>query len=779
MNSDNLSTQSTKRRLVVTSALPYANGPIHIGHLVEYIQTDVWVRFQRLLGHECWYFCADDAHGTAIMLKARELGCTPEQLIEQVGREHLRDFEGFNIRFDQWHSTHSQENRVLVERFWQKLTAKNLVQRKTITRLYDPVEKQFLSDRMIVGACPECRSPDQYGDSCENCGASYEPDQLIDAKSIFGAAPIPRQTEHFFFDLPALEHTLRRWLDEAQLQTAVLRKIEEWLDAGLRPWDITRDAPYFGFKVPDHPDQYFYVWVDAPIGYMAASMAWSAAHGHDNEEFWRSDSPCELHHFIGKDIAYFHILFWPALLSGADLRLPTRVHCHGFLTYNGQKMSKSRGTLIEARQWLRHYDPEYLRYYLAAKLNGEVEDIDFNLEDFHRRINADLVGKLFNVAARCSRLLHQHFGGQLAADTFDAQWLASVLDDQPELQAACEQRNTNRFIRQIIDKTDQINTFLQTHKPWLLVKTEHSANAQGVLSDALAAFRALMIWLSPIMPDHCRRALAQFGEDITELSWNDATQLPCAVHLRPFEHLGKRLDDAAMSRFNREVDDQGQDRPDGRKSPAAVDSTSHTGSATAQAAVKPDSHAYTSDESVTSTAVPGTGTSATRASASDAKANGVQASGKTVAGARASNKTASGAATSGAAASIVATAGAKASGAEAADKEDDGLIDIGQFARIDMRVARIDKAEQIEGADKLLRLQLDIGGEQRTVLAGIRQWYSCDDLNGRLVVMVRNLKSRKTRFGISEGMVLAATGADGVPHLISPDQGATPGMRLS
>ena len=470
------------RQILVTSALPYANGPIHIGHLVEYIQTDVWVRYQKLLGHTCLYFCADDAHGTPVMLKAKQVGIDPEKLIETINKEHAQDFADFHIEFDQWHSTHSPENQAMVEKIWARLQKKNLIVKQTITQLYDPKEKLFLSDRMILGTCPKCQAKEQYGDACEKCGASYEPTQLLEPRSIFGTTPITRQTEHLFFDLAKLKDVIEQWIDKAQLQTAIVNKLQEWLTTGLKMWDISRDAPYFGFPIPDNPGKYFYVWLDAPIGYIAASLAWSERHQHNNEEFWAPDSPFELHHFIGKDIAYFHTLFWPALLHAADLRLPTRVHCHGFLTFNGQKMSKSRGTLVQARDWLSHFDAEYLRYYLTAKLNGGVEDIDFSLEDFQQRINADLIGNLFNIASRCSRLLHQYFSGKLSDQPFDQGWLDSVLKNSEELQESYAVRNTNRLIREMTQRVDQINLYLQEHKPWKLAKeAERAKDATGHL----------------------------------------------------------------------------------------------------------------------------------------------------------------------------------------------------------------------------------------------------------------------------------------------------------
>ena len=675
-----------KRRLLVTSALPYANGPIHIGHLVEYIQTDIWVRFQRLVGNECLYFCADDAHGTAIMLKARELGIEPEELIERTGEEHLRDLRSFGVEFDHWHNTHSPQNQEEVEAFWDKITEKGLIQQQTITQLYDPKEKQFLSDRMVRGTCPHCKALDQYGDSCEVCGSSYEPSELIDPRSIFGSDVERRETEHLFFNLPQLQDWLRGWLKKAPLQASVANKIEEWWEDGLRAWDISRDEPYFGFAIPGHPGKFFYVWVDAPIGYIATSKAWAQLNGRDNQEFWGIGSDWELHHFIGKDIAYFHILFWPALLFAADRRLPTNVHCHGFLTFEGQKMSKSRGTLIEASQWRKHFDVGYLRYYLAAKLGGDIEDIDFSLGDFRNRVNADIVGKLFNIASRCVRLLQRDFGGRLSDKPHDELWLEQTLSKDYKLKDAYEKRNTNRMIRLIFDRIDAINGYLQCHRPWNPPKQD-AARAQGILSDALCAFRAMAIWLSPILPEHSRRALELFGEELAQQGWEDARRHPWGIKLQPYKHIARRIDEKQVARFEYEV---------------------------VEANAEGSSDKRQSDEV----------------------------------------------------------------GRVVTSSKDPEQIDIDHFGSVDLRVARVLEANLVEGADRLLSLYLDVGGGTRTVLAGIRQWYTPEQLKGRLVVMVLNLKPRQTRFGLSEGMVLAATGEDNTPHLVAPDEGAKPGMRL-
>ncbi|MGB7290195.1 MAG: methionine--tRNA ligase [Candidatus Macondimonas sp.] len=688
------------RRILVTSALPYANGPIHLGHLVEYIQTDIWVRFQRMRGHECLYVCADDAHGTPIMLKAQQNGVEPEQLIQQVWDDHTRDFARFGIGFDYYHTTHSAENRHFAERIYTRLRDTDHIARRTIRQAYDPVKEMFLPDRFIKGECPRCGAADQYGDSCEVCGATYTPSDLKNPVSaLSGAVPVERESEHYFFQLADFEAVLRDWIDRGALQPAVRHKLDEWFEAGLSDWDISRDAPYFGFEIPDAPGKYFYVWLDAPIGYMASFQALcnrreaqGAALAFD--DFWAPESTAELYHFIGKDIAYFHTLFWPAMLHGAGFRMPTAVFAHGFLTVNGQKMSKSRGTFIRAETFARHIEPEYLRYYFAAKLGSEVEDIDLNLEDFAARVNADLVGKLANIASRCAGFITKRFDGRLAKVLISDQdplrdvghvdpITMELVQQADRIAELYEQREYAKAIRQIMALADSVNAFIDQKKPWELAKDPiHAGHLHIVASIALNCFRILVIYLKPVLPQ-----LAEQTEtflNLPPLTWTDsASLLPAGHRIQPYRHLATRVEPAALEAL-------------------AADSRE-----LASSPVMPKV------ESVADAAV----------------------------------------------APIAPTIG------------------IEEFTRIDLRIARIVEAQAVEGADKLLRLTLDLGSEQRTVFAGIKSAYRPEDLVDRLTVMVANLAPRKMKFGLSEGMVLAAGDGKGI-FLLAPDAGATPGMRV-
>ena len=667
------------RQILVTSALPYANGPIHLGHLVEYIQTDIWARFQRLRGHRCYYVCADDAHGTPIMLRAESEGLTPEELIERVGREHRADFADFHIGFDNYHSTHSEENRRLAELIYRRLREGGYIVTRTITQLYDPVREMFLPDRYIKGECPRCGAPDQYGDHCEVCSATYSPTELKNPVSVVsGAAPVTRESEHYFFQLGKFADWLREWTAAGHVQPEIRRKLEEWFAGGLKDWDISRDAPYFGFEIPDAPGKYFYVWLDAPIGYMASfKHLCERTPDLDFDDWWAADSRAELYHFIGKDIAYFHTLFWPAMLHGAGFRKPDAVWCHGFLTVNGQKMSKSRGTFITARTYLRHLDPEYLRYYFAAKLGPGIDDLDLNLDDFMQRVNADLVGKVVNIASRCAGFISKRFAGRLAPALAEPELYAEFTAAAGDIAAAYEGRDFNRAVREIMALADRANQYIDEKKPWVLAREAgREAEVQAVCTMGLNLFRALMIYLKPVLP-----AMAEAVEsflDIPPLTW-DHLRTPVTDHvINPFKPLMTRIDPARVEAM---VADSRQDLA-------------------AQPAAAPD----TGEEKVET-------------------------------------------------------------------------ITIDDFARIDLRVARVTRAETVEGADKLLRLTLDLGGETRTVFAGIKGAYAPADLEGRLVVMVANLKPRKMRFGVSEGMVLAA-GDGGGPFLIGPDDGAAPGMKV-
>lgn len=494
---------TTTRKMLVTSALPYANGHLHLGHLVEHIQTDIWVRTHKMLGHQCISVCGDDAHGTPIMLKAEQLGLTPEALTAQMQQSHERDFAAFHIDYDCYHTTHSVENQALAVNIYTKLQARGDIVKKTISQAYDPLKEMFLPDRFVKGTCPKCGALDQYGDSCESCGATYAPTDLLDAVSaISGAKPIEKESEHYFFDLPRYEQLLKDWTRNGHLQTEVANKLDEWFTAGLKQWDISRDAPYFGFAIPGTVDKYFYVWLDAPIGYMASFKKYCETHQVSFDEFWAKDSTTELYHFVGKDIVYFHALFWPAILAGSDHRLPTAIYTHGFLTVDGQKMSKSRGTFIEVRQYLAHLHPEYLRYYFAAKLNGRVDDLDLNFADFTNRVNADLVGKVVNIASRCAGFINKRFDNQLSSALLEPQLYQDICLARETVVDAFVQRDYARAIRHIMECADRINQYIDTNKPWALAKTpENMPAVQAICTMGLNLFRVLMTYLKPVLPE--------------------------------------------------------------------------------------------------------------------------------------------------------------------------------------------------------------------------------------------------------------------------------------
>ncbi|MFW5454372.1 methionine--tRNA ligase [Thioalkalivibrio sulfidiphilus] len=668
------------RQILVTSALPYANGPIHLGHLVEYIQTDIWVRFQRMGGHRCIYVCADDAHGTPIMLKARAEGIEPEELIERIGHEHRADFAGFHVAFDQYHSTHSPENQHFAELIYTRLRDGGHIARRTIRQAYDPKAGMFLPDRFIKGECPKCGAADQYGDSCEACGATYAPTDLKNPVSaISGATPVEKESEHYFFKLADFEQFLRAWTGSGSLQPEIRNKLNEWFKAGLTDWDISRDAPYWGFEIPDAPGKYFYVWLDAPIGYMASFKRYCEGHGLDFDAWWSPDSQAELYHFIGKDIAYFHTLFWPAMLTGAGFRAPTAVFCHGFLTVNGQKMSKSRGTFIKARTYLDHLNPEYLRYYFAAKLGSGVDDIDLSLDDFIARVNSDLVGKVVNIASRCAGFIHKRFNGQLADSLPDADLYQRFARSRDEIAKLFEAREFGQAMREIMALADVANQYIDEHKPWVLAKQEGMEDrVQAVCTQGLNLFRVLMTYLKPVLP-----AMAEKAEgflNVAPLAWNHVAEPLLAHRINPFEPLMTRVDPDAVARL--------------------------------QEASREDLTAATAPKQ-------------------------------------------------------------ELEGGPIAQE-----IGIEDFGKIDLRVARIVKAEHVEGADKLLRLSLDLGGEMRQVFAGIKSAYDPADLEGKLTVMVANLAPRKMKFGMSEGMVLAAGPGGKELFILNPDDGARPGMRV-
>jgi methionyl-tRNA synthetase len=675
-----------RRKILVTSALPYANGPLHVGHIIEAVQTDIWVRFQKLRGHDCVYCCADDAHGTPIMIRAQAEGLTPEALIERTAAEHQRDYAGFLIRFDHFHSTHSPENRRFTHELYALLRDAGYITRRRVSQAYDEQAGMFLPDRYVRGTCPRCQSPDQYGDSCEVCGSTYTPAELIDPVStLSNSRPVWRDSEHLFFRLGMFESMLREYVAGRSLQDAVRAKLGEWFAAGLQDWDISRDAPYFGIEIPDAPGKFFYVWFDAPIGYIASFEAWRARHGGSFDEYWKSETATELYHFIGKDISYFHTLFWPAVLHGAQYRRPTAVFAHGFLTINGQKMSKSRGTFITARRYLERLPPEPLRYYFAAKLGSGIEDIDFNLADFVARTNSDLVGKLVNIASRCAGFIER--GGGMLADALPDPALYAEFSGAAEgIAALYEAREYGAAVREIMELADRANRYVDAHKPWNLAKDPaHAGAVRAIATQGLNLFRVLMSYLTPVLPQ-ISAAAGEFLDAPFE-AWNAIQQPLLGRAIRPYRPLAVRLDPAAVASL-----------------------------------VEPDV-----------VAAPAAGAPVT----------------------------------AGAAASPSASSGAAAS------------IGIEEFARLDLRIARVQQAALVEGSDKLLRLTLDLGADARTVFSGIRSSYTPEALIGRLVIVVANLQPRKMRFGLSEGMVLCASGGGGDVFMLSPDSGAEPGMRVS
>jgi len=673
------------RKILVTSALPYANGSIHLGHLVEYIQTDIWVRFQKMRGMDCTYVCADDAHGTAIMLKAEQLGHSAEQQIANVKAEHEADFAAFNIAFDNYHSTHSEENRELSNMIYGRLKANGHIATRSITQAYDPEKQLFLADRYIKGTCPKCKTDDQYGDNCEKCGATYSPMDLINPKSaISGATPVAKDSEHFFFTLPEFSDFLKGWTRAGHLQDEVANKMAEWLDAGLQAWDISRDAPYFGFEIPGEPGKYFYVWLDAPIGYIASLKNLLDKTGGDWEEYWKPDSTAEVYHFIGKDIVNFHALFWPAMLHSANLRTPTKICVHGFLTVNGTKMSKSRGTFINARTYLDHLNPEYLRYYFAAKLTSAVDDIDLNLEDFIQRVNSDLVGKVVNIASRTAKIIN-NAGGVLATEIADQALWQQFVDGGETIANYYESRDYSKAMREIMALADAANEYIATQEPWKLAKQAGAeAQTQAVCTLGINMFRALLTYLKPVLPALTKDAEQFLGET---LSWNAPVSFRAGEKINEFKPLLTRVE---------------KDK---------VDAMIEAG------------------KEALATVAPQFQEKAQEKAASDVEPIAVE-------------------------------------------------IDFNDFAKVDLRVALIANAEHVEGSDKLLRLTLDLGGETRNVFSGIKSAYKPEDLVGKLTVMVANLKPRKMKFGMSEGMVLAAGPGDKEIYLLEPNNGAKPGQRV-
>ena len=665
-----LNNTMTKRQILVTSALPNANGSIHLGHLMEHIQTDIWVRFQRMRGHQCIYVCADDTHGTAIMLKADEQGITPEALIAAIKAEHEADFADFLISHDNFYSTHSSENQEYSALIYNRLKEAGYIRVKTVDQLYDPERKLFLADRFIVGACPRCRAEGQYGDNCENCGATYDATDLIEPRSkISGAKPVLKQSTHFFFALSEFTDYLRQWTRSGTLQEQVANKLAEWVDTGLQDWDISRDAPYFGFEIPGETGKYFYVWLDAPVGYMASFKNYCEQHENLSfDDFWQEGSSCEVHHFIGKDIINFHALFWPAILSSAGFRTPSRVHAHGFVTVNGLKMSKSRGTFINARTWLDHLNPEYLRYYFAARLNSTVDDLDINLDDFIQRVNSDLVGKVINIASRCAGFINRQFDNELSAQP-GTHLVEKLAARQDQIAEYYEAGDYSKGIREIMAMADRANRYIDEHKPWIMVRQENQrTQVQQVCSDGINLFRVIMTYLKPVMPALAAKAETFLGVDT--LDWNN---------------IGSPLVNHRISKFKPLLT---------RVEVSSVEAMINAGK----------------EEGATATGHP---------------------------------------------------------------------ISFDDFAKVNLRIAEIVNAESVKGADKLLRLTLDLGTEQRTVFAGIKAAYRPEEIIGKLTVVVANLEPRKLRFGISEGMVLAAGSGGKDIFLLEPHPGAKPGMQVT
>jgi methionyl-tRNA synthetase len=673
-----------QRRILVTSALPYANGPIHIGHLVEYIQTDVWVRFQKLRGHEVFYVCADDAHGTPIMLKAEEEGITPQQLIDRVHTEHAADFAAFGVNFDNYHSTHSEENRAISSEIYLKLKQGGHIERRSIKQFYDPERKMFLPDRFVKGTCPNCGDEDQYGDNCDNCGATYSPTDLKDPRSVVsGAAPVEKDSEQLFFKLSHFQDFLSGWLDEGHTQVEIANKQKELFEEALFDWDISRNAPYWGFEIPGEPGKYFYVWMDAPIGYFASFRnLCERTPGLDEEDFLKVDSQCEMIHFIGKDIARFHTLFWPAQLHAAGYRTPSNVWCHGFLTVNGQKMSKSKGTFIKARTYLEHLNPEYLRYYFSAKLDDGIDDIDLSLEDFQARVNSDLVGKFVNIASRCAGFIIKQFEGQLSGNLADQALFETFAKEGEEIAEAFEARKYSRAMRKIMNLADKANQYVDAAEPWVLIKQQDKRNeVQAICTQGLNLFRQLAVYLKPVLPETVSQA--EVFLNVEPLLWSDAVEPLLSHGINKFKPLMIRVESEHIEKMIEQTQAE-QAQPGGTQlanGPLAEDLLAET-------------------------------------------------------------------------------------------------ITFDEFAKIDLRIVKIIHAEAVEGADKLLQLTLDLGGETRQVFAGIKSAYLAEDLIGRSTVMVANLAPRKMRFGVSEGMVLAAGPGGEDIFILNPDKGAEPGMRV-
>ncbi|MAE35377.1 MAG: methionine--tRNA ligase [Oceanospirillaceae bacterium] len=693
-------TDQNARKILVTSALPYANGSIHLGHLLEYIQTDIWVRFQKARGHKCTYVCADDAHGTAIMLRAEKEGITPEEQIARVKAEHETDFADFQIAFDNFHSTHSEENRELSATIYKACRDKGHIATRSIKQLYDPVKELFLADRYIKGNCPKCDAEDQYGDNCEVCGATYTPAELKKPYSVIsGATPVEKESEHFFFKLPDFQDFLKEWTRSGTLQDEVANKLSEWLDSGLQEWDISRDAPYFGFEIPDAPGKYFYVWLDAPIGYMASFK--NLCDRRDDlsfDDYWKPDSDAEVYHFIGKDIINFHALFWPSMLSAADFRTPTAVNAHGFVTVNGAKMSKSRGTFIKARTYLNHLNPTYLRYYFAAKLGSSVDDFDLNLEDFVQRVNSDLVNKLINIASRTANFIKKS-GGVLSEQCAEEAMVNDFINAGDHIAELYEKREFSRAMKEIMTLADRANEYIQAKAPWAMSKEEgREQEVLDVCSVAVNLFRQLMTYLSPVLPELADKTAAFLN--LETLGWEDRRSILTGHAINKFKPMLARAEMDKVTAILEETKTE-LEKENG-SAPAAKDQKTEKKAKNKGPELREDGNEVIAE-----------------------------------------------------------------------------TIEFPDFAKVDLRIARIVKADHVEGADKLLQLTLDIGnGETRNVFSGIKAAYKPEDLEGKLTIMVANLAPRKMKFGLSEGMVLAAGPGGSEIYLLEPHDGAQPGMRV-
>ncbi len=673
---------AAKRKILATNALPYANGTLHLGHLVGTIQGDMWVRLQKMLGHDCLYICGSDSHGTPIMIQAEKLGMTPEAMIEKIRQEQIKDFADFLVDFDNFHTTHSPENKELVELIFKRQLEKNNIRTRTIKQFYDPVKNMFLPDRYIKGECPKCGAKDQYGDSCEVCGTTYSPTELINPYSVLsGVKPIEKESEHYFFKLENFTEFLKEWTRRGHLQEQVINKLDEWFEAGLKEWDISRDAPYFGFPIPGALNKYFYVWLDAPVGYMASFKNLCEKRKELNfSDYWESEDKTELYHFIGKDIIYFHALFWPAILHGANFRTPSEIVVNGFLTIDGQKMSKSRGTFIKARTYLNHLPPEYLRYYFAAKLSDRIEDLDINFDDFTQRINSDLVGKFVNIASRSASFLNKFFSGKLSSTLSEPELYKQFSEAGNEIADKLNRLEYSQAIRQIMALADKANQYVDEKKPWSLMKeADREKEVQAICTMAVNLFRLLMIYLKPVLPQTAK-ASEEFLQ-IKPLQWQDK-ETPLLDHtIAEFKPLMQRIDPKQIEALKMSTQAE-------LEKPAA-------------ATAKPEE--------------------------------------------------------------------------VASEKK---YINIEDFGKIDLRIAKILEANHVEGADKLLQLKVDVGDGERQIFAGIKSAYQPESLIGKHVIVVANLAPRKMRFGLSEGMVLAAGPGGSELWLVSPDEGAKPGMKV-